>query len=217
MITFTNPWGTSEDREVQRSDLWSLNLLPLTQLVQAPDGVDTSGEFEQYQQQALVGNAADYHVQRIVLPESVINTIQVISGTQFLHTPGYDEPLGPTRIDFFHEVVDNPTNLIKSSGIYNLLRCWWLLASAGQQRYQRVVLPLLDETSKPSYRVDLQLTFHKGTDQTTGALDDGAIYQLLDCWISDLQIMDFDYCNGGDPAYITATLQIGAILPLPPN
>jgi hypothetical protein len=218
MLNFTNPWGNSPDAEAQRSDLWSLNLNPITDLVQNPTGVDISGEFEKYQQQALIGNAADYYTQRIVLPENVMSTIQVIVGTQGVHLPGYDEPLGPCRIDFLHEVVANPTQLAQSSRLYNLLRCWWMLGMAGQERFGRVILPLEDETSRPSYRADLDLIFHKGTSPDTDApaLDDGATYQLVDCWMSDLQIMDFDYHSSGEPASIVATLQVGAILPTPP-
>jgi hypothetical protein len=215
MITFTNPWGTTEENEVQRTDLWTLSMYPVTQLVLNPDGVDTTGEYDYFRRQALTGNVADFYTQKIVLPENVINTIEVIRGTQKIFTPGYDEPLGVTRIDFFHEVVDNPDQLVQSSRIYNLLRCWWMLAMAGQQRFDRVILPLLSEADVPTFKVDLELTFHKGTDPDVAALDDAAVYQLLDCWISDLQIMDFDYHNRGEPAFVTATLQVGSILPRP--
>lgn len=212
MITIVNPWGISASYEAQRTDLWTLGLKPVADLVQNPVGVDTSGEYQTYQQQALTGNDADQYVKKVTLPESIISVIEVISGTQKLATPGYDEPLSPMRVEFFHEVIDPQGDLV-SSQIYNLLRCWWLLGMAGQQRYNRVILPLLTGSSVPSYKVDLDLTFHIGSVVQGEALADGAVYHLLDCWVSDLQLLDYDYANRGEPAAIVATLQVGAIIP----
>ena len=86
---------------------------------------------------------------------------------------------------------------------------------AGQERFGRVILPLNDESSRPSYRADLELTFHKGVNpnEDSPALDDGAKYLLLDCWMSDIQILDVDYHARGEPLTIVATLQVGAIVP----
>jgi hypothetical protein len=211
MIQITNPWGAVEDFDIQRSDLWLLDISPIVRLVQKPQGVALTQEYVKYAN--YVSNAVDSNnfARKITLPESSISAFKVISGTQGTNMPGYDEPLSATRLDFFHETTGDDAAGIKSSSIYNLLVCWQLLAMAGQKRFNRIPLPLAHARSKPTFTCDLTLTFLKGSEDGA-TLNSGSTYFLLDCWLSDLQLPDLDYA-GSDLALIAATIQIGSITP----
>jgi hypothetical protein len=216
MIIIQNPWSLTPQFEAQRTDLWRLDMRQLSDMVQNPTGVDRTAEYEQFRKQA-VQESADFFVQRVLLPEVSIEGRRVIIGTQYSIYPGYDEPVAPIRIDFFHEATGNEFtggSGLNSSRIYCLLTCWMMLAMSGQRRYNRVQLPLINAKSKPSFKADLTLNLFRGSEDGE-TLGDGAIYLIKDCWISDLQIMECDHSRTGDHASITATIQAGAVVPRP--
>jgi hypothetical protein len=221
IIDAANPWGTSENSiDVQRSDLWRADLSSVLAIVKNPTGVSVDSSEEYHTLQQYLPDDTDKFVQQITLPETAIQAFNVIQGTQKRHFPGYDDPLTATRVEFFHEVTG--TESIKKSGIYALLKCWFLLGMAGQIRFNRTPLLLSSASSRPGFKADITVTFYSGAEDNTvtddgvsgNVLDESAAYQLLGCWLSDLQYPELDSTRAG-LALLTATLQVGSIIPKP--
>lgn len=216
MIITANPWGVTEQFEGQRTDLWTLDLRRVREIVMNPIGVVPTSEFSSYQN--AVSLAPENHVAKVTLPEQLINGLDTIQGTQKRFLPGYDEPASGVRVDFIMDAIGDGYKFMPQSAIYGLLNCWFMLAMAGQSRFDRIPLPLSGPDIRPIFMADIPLIFLKGLGAEldekaeVGYLDSSASYELRDCWISDLQLPDVE-CSHHQIATITATLQIGAIAP----
>jgi hypothetical protein len=210
MITIRNQWASAgSNQEAQRQDLWLINLSGVVDIVKNPTGVAPSDSYLYIAQSADNFDVADERVQAITLPEEMIDVYEFISRAQKRNFPAYDAPVSLMRMDFYHD-VGSP----EASSVHSLLRCWQLLAQAGQESADEgVMLPLADSTSVPGYKADLWLTMLRGSDSPlTGTMDYSGTYLIRDCWCSDLQVNSVSM-DGKEVVKITATVQVAAVLP----
>jgi hypothetical protein len=209
-----NPWGASID--VQRSDLWSLELDQVLSLLNNPVGVNLSDEYKSLMRNFPSSNEALASARKVTLPEDQIAARTVIQGSGILHLPGYDEPISPVRVDFLHEVDSRG---VMKSKIYSMLYAWLLLSRAGQQKFgAKTDMSLVDARKRVVFTADVRVQFHAGSGPDSNnppALSRNSALTLKRCWISDLQLGDLDYDVGNSLLVVTATLHPAAVVPSP--
>lgn len=205
-IKSDNVWGVPGGLEAQRADLWEVDLRPVSSVVNNPGGVSTTALYNLLLDEIPSGEALTAYPYRLTLPELTIEPRQVSADVHARNLPGYDAPVGLTRLEFLHEAKTQA----KGRAIYSLMEAWRLLGLAGQRLNGIVILPLVSSRAKPAFKVDLPIRMLRGTEDGEGLVP-SAVYTLEGAWCSDLQISDLDQSSGSNVLRITATLQCYAI------
>jgi hypothetical protein len=219
-ISSKNVWGKT--LEAQRTDLWRVDLSQVYHNAVNPTGVTITQAYSDLQANFPDAYYLDVYTHKLDIPENLINSEKVISGSKPLNLPGYNAAIGAIRIDLFHECTSGT-----SSKVYSLMKAWQMLALAGQSKFgQTPDLPLASYTSKPNCFADLLVQFLGGTHWSNANLDLAGIMdnfqvgtqlRLIGCWCGEVQLGELDYENGKSVMSISAQVYPQAIVPISSN
>ncbi len=199
-----NLWSTRGGQEIQRSDLWRLDLTPVLRLIQQAPGIVPSLEYiEHLAEASKAENHLSHFAARLVFPDQTMDRIEAMNQGAPELFPGFDVPSGVTRLDLLHEHI--PSEIGVPGAIYALFRCWQFLAMAGQQIGSTVPAPLASPTSVPIFAVDLPILLQLGANEAGESLD--LRLMLVEAWVSGLQLGDLDKTAAANALVLTATLQ----------
>jgi hypothetical protein len=251
LVVATNPWGrpsvdSSLTLEPQRADLWVVDL------GQVLNGVTGAGIYsgignmvcdsgltvrDHVRSISPFGNKSttiNYYVASVALPEQVIKPEEVVRESRPYNVPGYDGPLGPTRMTFIHDISAWNNDTVRRSEIWSLLTLWRMLVRAGRGGFSSEVVPLLDANFKANYAFPVNIKFLGGLSlkdaqalannpsasfsaasgmNSNSALEISAVYTLENCWLSTMQIGEINYEGGAKVVPITATFYADSITP----
>jgi len=252
LVNAMNPWGrptadSSLTLEPQRADLWMVDL------GQVLNGVVGSGIYN------YIGNMVDgvgitmrqyasmvspfgkksttirYYVASVSLPEQVVKPEEVVRDSRPYNVPGYDGPLGQTRMTFIHDISSWNENDVRRSEIWALLTLWRALVRAGRGSFTNDIVPLLDANFMANYAFPVSVKFLGGLSLKdaqnlannppttfspgsgigpTSAMEVAAVYTLKNCWLSTMQIGEISYEGGAKVVLITATFYADDIVPV---
>lgn len=135
-IASKNPWTVSA--EPQRSDLWVVDLRQVTFLEEI----------------GLKDHA--FYASAVSLPEKTVGADTYYRNTTAYNMPGYDQPIGPARITFIHDVNESKEGEVRRSKIYRLLETWQRLVRAGRGGISGEEAVFLDENYRaPLFRFNI--------------------------------------------------------------
>lgn len=208
--TFKNPWGQKQGLDVQRADLWTVDLVHVcTHLSQLGSADSLPGN-----------NDTIFYANAVSLPELKVNTQVYYRDTIPFNMPGFDDPVGPVRITFN---LDTPTGG-SSSKIYALLEQWRSLVRTGRGNFADENEPKsLNGTAingvkySPVFRFDIPLRYYRGVSEldqislnddqdSSGTLIPSSIYNIKNGWLSSIQLSELSYSSGSTPATVTAQI-----------
>lgn len=221
-IKSNNIWGASGGRDVQRSDLWMLDLkIPVQELLRKNS---TDYDLDDYQ----------VFPQSVSLPEVRMKTEEIKKDNFPIAQPGYDEVIGATSVNF---LID--TDKDKMSDILTFLDNWY---QAGRQgRDPDVQLGVNFQPAKFKFDIYAWLFSGKiasdmlkdenlykaylgptlpGTVVSMSASNNSANekyfeavqrYTLKEAWISSLKIGELSYGTSGS-LLVTAQIQARRII-----
>jgi len=225
LIRTTNPWTKNDEYNVQRSDLWILDLSDVITYLQ--DRVNVSLP-DQY----------DFHyASSISFPATRITQKTFIRDSQPVNMPDYDEAVGAVRVTF---LLDSPVS-VKNSKIYNLLQSWRQLVRLGRGPMtdgddfpadDQVVNYLTDPTSFDRiltngngfrFAFNLPVYFLKGAqipvpssdnpvDLANLTFETASGQMISQAWLSSIQLGEIQYQAGNQAVTVAAELFPESIL-----
>jgi hypothetical protein len=198
-----NPWGVVEGFDVQRTDLWRLNLSSaVTYFSSLSDSVFAAVGLRK--QELPSAETAAFHAIRCSLPVQKISQRKVIENTVPRAMPAYVEALDTVKVDFIHD-----TNSGRST-IFTLLQIWRALTRMGRVGISESNLLFSSAKSRPQFRFDIKVELLNGStsDEDSGTgFAQGASYYLFRCWPIIVQQGTIDKGRGAQVHVISAQFQ----------
>lgn len=182
-----NVWGTQTGPEVQRSDLWAIDL----GVIETALGTSLSDD-----------NGAIFACS-IDLPSLRINPEVIRAESRPKIWPGMDVPLEEVRITFFHDVSSSKKGDIYESRVYRFLTNWRSLARSGRDN-----APPLDNNFSAIFKFDINVLLLHGVAideiERLGSanaddpdinkyLEVTAAYTIVGAWPASIKIDDLSY------------------------
>lgn len=237
-----NVWGRSVSEggvglEAQRNDLWVLRLDAVLNYIEkstvftagreAPsvNGADAffgtkfsaTSAFPRSLTSMLPQDAA-YYTSSVELPELKTSSQVITRETRPYQMPGGDEPLGPVRVTFIHDVTSKGDYY--GSSLDALLRIWRGLVRTGRGQMSSgdyaIPLGVIGDIVGPAgllpcYSFDLRVDLFKGSSDGEG-LDYSAGYLLKDAWLMSSQVGALRYAGSAANLEITASFAISDLV-----
>jgi hypothetical protein len=206
MIVIQNPWGTTGNQDVQRSDLWLVDLQPaITYFDSQSDSFFSKLGLDK--DLLLDKDNANFYATRVTLPVHKINSVKVLQGTVPRNFPGYFEAVDTVRIDFRHDSGNMQSPLVV------LLQAWRALTRSGRVGSNNEPYVLLDSaTSKPSFQFEIKITLLNGGTDSGDDIVAGDSYRLIDCWPRIIQQNRLDRSTAAQQHLISVQFQIKEII-----
>lgn len=207
ITTAVNIWGQQADVDIQRTDLWRLNLrTAISALDQLPS--EAYAVLGLTKQRLPTPEDASFYATRVSLPVQKIEERHLIQSGSWRYVPGYAAALDTARVDFIHDAHEVP------SAIYTLLSAWRQLVRVGRtDRGGLVTLPLLTAESRPTFRFDIDVQLAQGDPNLAENFVYGTKYTLAKCWPSTIQQGSLDRSANAQIHTISVQFQVQEIIP----
>lgn len=157
---------------------------------------------------------AVYYASSVEFPEQRTASQVIVKETRPYQMPGADDPLGPVRITFLHDVTKGQYS---GSSLDAVLRMWRGLVRTGRggMSGQDFVLPLgsFNDGLLPRYSFDLRVDLFKGSADGEG-MDYSAGYLLKSAWLQSIQVGALRYAGGTQNLEISTTMAVADITPV---
>jgi hypothetical protein len=200
-VTSNNPWGVAGGLEVQRSDLWSIDLSEVVNGLANLDTFNQAGGLVLSDASRLL-NIVEFFPCSVTLPDLVVTPMPTRRDSRPYYLPGDDEPPGNVRVVFIHDVATSAEGDIYNSQIYTLLSLWRSVTRAGRGAMSGEAEFVLDASFKaPPYRFDIPINLNSG--ENPNSIDDptstqlglqlSARYVLKNAWLSMLHLGELSY------------------------
>jgi hypothetical protein len=160
-----NPWA--QTLEIQRSDLWTVDFsMAVSELAFSTQfGVPN----RQLSAIGLIKNH-QFFAASVQFPDAVITPENTRRDSRQYNMPGWDAPMTPVRMVFFHNVSNSVRDGIRRSEIYQLLDLWRIRVRAGRGGMSTEPEVLLDQNFRaPKFRFDITVKMASGYPLTDAA------------------------------------------------
>ena len=213
----SNPWGRQGSGDLQRADLWQLDLAPAVR--QMISTLQANGITRDWLAQLKLDSLV-FQARSVVLPSRQISANQVKQDNATANVPGYNQGLGTITVTFVHDATDTGDD-VYTSPLWLALELWRAVVRAGQgfsftgQGGSLLDLSLVDAARPvgggvsliPDYAHDVKVTLLRGaraddlqqeadTDQIDYGLNLAAQYLVRQMWLADMQLGELTYDAG---------------------
>lgn len=204
MLIANNPWGSTSDYEIQRSDLWYFDVSSvLTHLQSLDDAYFSANALKK--SDLPTTDELIVMASKAALPAQKIKPLTVLQGSIPRQFPGYFEAPDTVRVDFIHAV---------DRSLYTFLNMWRSLARAGiQGQSGEDVAPLLLVTDNPKFQFTLYARLLGGANKASFPdLTSSSSYALNNCWLKGYQPAELNRSGTASVYTVTAQLQCTDII-----
>jgi hypothetical protein len=184
----------------------------------APDtglSMNAEAKFGAYYRQMPPTEEAVYYASSVEFPEQRVASQVIVQETRPYQMPASDEPLGPVRITFLHDVTNKGG--YAGSSLDAVLRIWRALARTGRGETsgQDLAFPLgvYGTGLLPRYSFDLRVDLFKGSVDGKG-MDYSAGYLLKSAWLQSIQVGALRYAGGTQNLEISTAIAVADITPV---
>lgn len=236
IIRQKNPWGRPGGLEIQRADLWVLDLEPVREFIiqrNRAAGVSQSLPYD-----------TRFYARQVQLPEDRMDTKVVMRGSNRYHMPDYDQPLGEIRVEFIHDapaavfpqevMITTPPEEMPGSLIFRVIYAWREMArvARGERTSPSTDVVELDlapmrinERGPLTYRFDIDCHLLRGSIEQFVAMENeedrrelktASLYRLHRAWCAGVQLGTLNY-QGSELMTLSASLFAEAIVPITPT
>ncbi len=171
----TNAWSTANDLEVQRQDLWHIDLAQPAAALNRLLGA----------QQSATAQSINACTAALSFPTQEIEGGTFMSGATPGQMPGRVKSLDVVRLDI---LLDRRS--VRDAHVLAFFVNWRNLARVGREGSGRWALPLPDASSVITHAFDIQVRLEGGIDPNgapVSKLPIGATYTLVGAWVKGLQ------------------------------
>jgi hypothetical protein len=203
VIALKNPWGQQNGSDIQRADLWQLDVKSVLDYLQSLSQ-DTFSDSNLDQANLPTVDELTVYAADAAFPVQRIKPISVIQNSIPRNFPGYFEALDSIRVDFIHPDDEK---------LYTFLNMWRALARVGIVGNSGEEVSMMPSaTYVPQFKFDILVRFITGS--VAGVAMYGQTFTLNGCWLRGYQPAVVDRSSAGQVYKITAQLQADEIMPL---